>query len=627
MNTGAQEVYFTDASLRTGSGLSPGLVAFASTGMFLGLLGWILILVVRARARRDARAGPIPTGPASQVAGTASGTAAGASAGRKRFLPPLRDPRWGQLACLTSFTVLGAVVLHFPISTAQLILVLATCVITEEALALKARRRLIFPASALITGLSLGLLLRSASDGIFVVAGVVAILSKQVIQARGKHIFNPSDLGLVAVLLLFGHAVTVSPGQWGTAFILLFFIANAGLFAIFSVRRFHVVLSLYLAYAAAEAVRLALSGALSSYEQTVVNASVLLFAFFMVTDPRTSPSTRAGRILYAAWVGLLGVALQAAGLAAGLFYALAISCMLVPWIDARAERALGRRVAPFTWEGVASPKLAQAGASSASAEPNVGLLTALLAPPARWARRTSAPAPGPAPAGASAAASAGTGTQVSSPPGPGAPPPPQPATASPQPATQSPAPEPMPSTATAGVTALEGRLPDHAALPEVVDLEHVAVIGPDDERFGIEVALRSSGEVASGSTDGIAGDSVPWLAALATLHALRQLPGYAEPGEIEAACVVPLGGRMVAVVNLVPGNATHSPPVGSAIVGRAGEHHAIARAVLDAVGKAATQPAVAAQAATHGSEPRPPAWATNGHAQLTKPEGVATGAD
>ncbi len=635
VNTGAQEVYFTDASLRTGSGPSPGLVAFASTGMFLGFVGWILILVVRVRARRDARAGPIPTGPGSQVAGTASGTAAGASAGRKRFLPPLRDPRWGQLACLTSFTVLGAAVLHFPISMAQLILVLATCVITEEALALKGSRRLIFPASALITGLSLGLLLRSASDGIFVVAGVVAILSKQVIQARGKHIFNPSDLGLVAVILLFGHAATLSPGQWGTAFILLFFIANAGLFVIFSVRRFHVVLSLYLAYAAAEAVRLAVSGALSSYEPTVVNASVLLFAFFMVTDPRTSPSTRGGRILYAAWVGLLGVALQAAGLAAGLFYALAISCMLVPWLDARAERALGRRVVPFTWEGVASPKLAQAWASSASAEPDVGLLTALLAPPARWARHTSAPSPGPAPV----AASAPTSTQVSSPPGPGAQPqpatpppqpatpPPLPATPPPLPATASPAPEPMPSLATAGVTALEGRLPGHAALREVVDLEHVAVIGPDDERFGIEVALRSSLEVASGSADGAAGVSVPWLAALATLHALRQLPGYAEPGEIEAACVVPLGGRMVALVNLVPGNATHSPPVGSAIVGRAGEHHAIARAVLDAVGKAATQPAVAAQAAIHGSEPRPPTWATDGHAQLTKPEAVPTGAD
>jgi Na+-translocating ferredoxin:NAD+ oxidoreductase RnfD subunit len=629
VNTGAQEVYFTDASLRTSSSLSPGLLAFASTGMFLGLLGWVLILVVRFRARRDARAGPEPADLDSAGSGTAGAVAAsGASVGRRRFLPPLRDPRWGQLACLTSFTALGAAVLHFPISMAQLALVLATCVITEEALALKSRRQLIFPASALITGLSLGLLLRSASDGIFVVAGVVAILSKQVIQARGKHIFNPSDLGLVAVLLLFGHAATLSPGQWGTAWILLFFIANAGLFVIFSVRRFHVVLSLYLAYAAAEALRLALSGSFSSYEQAVVNASVLLFAFFMVTDPRTSPSTRSGRILYAAGVGLLGVALQAAGLGAGLFYALAIACMLVPWIDARAERVLGRRVVPFTWEGVTSPRLAAAGPSVASVEPPVGRLVASLVSSARWAGLTSAPVAAPAPARVPASAPARVPAPTQAPaPAPVAAPAPAPVAASALLGAQ--LSTPSGPGALAEPTAAQPITAQPAAptFRTIVDLEHVMVTGPDEQRCGIEVAVRSAHEVASGRAHGDAGVSGSWLAALATLDALRQLPGYAEPGELEAACVVRLGERKVALVNLVPVDALHSSPVGSAIVGRAGEHHAVARAVLDALSKVATPAASAAQSSTQ-SAPEPPVWATNGHAPLTtKPEVIAPAGD
>ncbi|MGB3624788.1 MAG: hypothetical protein WA989_03105, partial [Henriciella sp.] len=71
--------------------------------------------------------------------------------------------------------------------------------------------------SAAITSLSLSILMRAVAPWMWLVAGLIGIGLKFAIRYRGKHIFNPACIGIVAMCLVFGRDVWVSPGQWGQA--------------------------------------------------------------------------------------------------------------------------------------------------------------------------------------------------------------------------------------------------------------------------------------------------------------------------------------------------------------------------------------------------------------------------
>lgn len=82
--------------------------------------------------------------------------------------------------------------------------------------------------NAVITSLGLSLLLRSDHYSTVILASALAILSKFVLQVRGKHLFNPANFGIVATLTLTGDA-WVSPGQWGeTQWCALLFVGAGG---------------------------------------------------------------------------------------------------------------------------------------------------------------------------------------------------------------------------------------------------------------------------------------------------------------------------------------------------------------------------------------------------------------
>ena len=141
---------------------------------------------------------------------------------------PWRDVRVAQVALLLVFSLLGHLVLHFTVSALQAGCALAGAMLAEELASVRQKQRLVVPASALITGLSLGLLLRSTQVWPFAAAGVVAIASKYGVRARGRHVFNPSNVGLVVTLAVIPGS-SVAPGQWGSSWVWLFFLANCGL--------------------------------------------------------------------------------------------------------------------------------------------------------------------------------------------------------------------------------------------------------------------------------------------------------------------------------------------------------------------------------------------------------------
>ena len=142
----------------------------------------------------------------------------------------MADPRLYQIGTLASLLVYGIGWLDFDITVGRVVLLLMTVLATQWIGDRLTRGRAPFGStarSALISGLSLCLLLRTNRDDLAVLAAVVTIAAKFVIRVNGKHVFNPTNGGIVAMLLL-TNLVWVSPGQWGAAAFFAFLMACAG---------------------------------------------------------------------------------------------------------------------------------------------------------------------------------------------------------------------------------------------------------------------------------------------------------------------------------------------------------------------------------------------------------------
>jgi Na+-translocating ferredoxin:NAD+ oxidoreductase RnfD subunit len=252
------------------------------------------------------------------------------TAGRR--LPPIvypkpSDPRLVQIAMLGGFVVLGKLELAFQVAWLQLAVVVLSVCLLDVAFTYCRSRVLLAPASGLISALSLALLLRAPSLWLFALAGAVTVLGKQGIRVRGRHVFNPSNLGLLAALALPWGQGRVASGQWGRSWLTLFLILNLGLFIIYKVRRFHLVAAFALSFAAFGLVRSDLGqSSLAALEVTLASGSFLLFTFFMLTDPQTSPGTVGGRVLYAIAVAGVDAALRLSNVPYSLFLALVLVC-------------------------------------------------------------------------------------------------------------------------------------------------------------------------------------------------------------------------------------------------------------------------------------------------------------
>jgi enediyne biosynthesis protein E5 len=178
--------------------------------------------------------------------------------------------------------------------------------------------------SPLITGLSLSLLLRTPVPALWLAAATIAIGSKFVIRVRGKHLFNPANIGIASLLLL-SPQVWVSPGQWGSsAWLAALLVCLAGL-VLQRAARADIALAFLGCYCALLLARaLWLGDPLAIPLHQLQSGALLIFSFFMITDPRSTPDHRLGRIGFALAVAGLGYWLQFDWqLRPGLFFALA----------------------------------------------------------------------------------------------------------------------------------------------------------------------------------------------------------------------------------------------------------------------------------------------------------------
>jgi Na+-transporting NADH:ubiquinone oxidoreductase subunit NqrB len=270
---------------------------------------------------------------------------------RAIFFSFARDPRHYQMSVQAALLVYGFVALSFEIAPARAALIFATTLATQALGGRLTGLRRFEWRSALITALGLCLLMRTSNLGLAIVTAALSIASKFVIRWRGKHLFNPTALGL-GVMMLLTPGVWVSPGQWGHAAIGGFAIGCLGSIVVTRAARADVTFGFLAAWAALLFGRAAWLGQpwVAPLHQ-LTNGSLLLFAFFMISDPRTTPDSRAGRLLFATLVALgAGVVQYVLWRTNGPLWALFACAPLVPLIDRwlPGARHLWRRDAAST---------------------------------------------------------------------------------------------------------------------------------------------------------------------------------------------------------------------------------------------------------------------------------------
>jgi Na+-transporting NADH:ubiquinone oxidoreductase subunit NqrB len=244
-----------------------------------------------------------------------------------------RDPRLYQIFSLSTLLLYGVLWLHFDVSVWRIVVTLATALLTQYAATRFYNLPTFDPRSPLISALSLCLLLRTNDVAVAAVAAFLAIGSKFLIRWKDKHIFNPTNLALVVILT--GGLGWISAGQWGQVAWFGFLVACLGSLVVTRAARADVTiafLAFYVGLLFARAIWL--GDPLTIPLHQLESGALLIFAFFMISDPKTTPDSRTGRIFYALIVALAALYIQL-----GLFHpngplwGLIACAPLVPLLD------------------------------------------------------------------------------------------------------------------------------------------------------------------------------------------------------------------------------------------------------------------------------------------------------
>src|SRR5829696_7257955 len=291
------------------------------------------------------------------------------------LLPTWRDPRLHLAAVIISLQVLGQVAFEFRLSIAQILVSLLTCAVLEVGIAFRRQHVLMWPASALLTGNGVAFILRVpgtehgdwwSMHGWWVFAGTAAfaLLSKHLIHVGGRHVFNPSNIGLVVCFLLLGPEYADPLAFWWGPMsfwlaLALAIIVGGGFAILRRLRLLHIAVTFWITFAASIAVLAASGhdmtarwhlGPVSDWHFWRVLAfspEILVFLFFMITDPKTIPAGRTGRRVYAVSIGLLAALLIAPqttefGAKVAVLSSLALVCLARPLLELASGALAGR---------------------------------------------------------------------------------------------------------------------------------------------------------------------------------------------------------------------------------------------------------------------------------------------
>lgn len=219
------------------------------------------------------------------------------------------DARLFQIGFQAVLLTLGVLLRDFSLLPAQMGLSIAAATLTQAFWLRVFGLRSVGYLSPLITGFGLSLLLRADSLWLHPLVACLAISSKFLIRVRGKHVFNPANFG-VGLALLGLPGAWVSPGQWGNDLGIAVWLVALGALVVQRARRDDAAWLFLATFLGLTAARLFFLG--YSVERgweilmhQALNGALLLFAFFMISDPMTLPDRPAARRLHVALVALL----------------------------------------------------------------------------------------------------------------------------------------------------------------------------------------------------------------------------------------------------------------------------------------------------------------------------------
>ncbi|HEX3543899.1 MAG TPA: hypothetical protein VHT31_05170 [Candidatus Acidoferrum sp.] len=273
---------------------------------------------------------------------------------------PLEVPQWKRLLSLenryiapifiTLILLVGDLSFGILESYQKTLLAIAASIVAELILS-----RLFFGkwpniASAYITGISVGILIRSPAHWPYAVCSIVSITSKYVLRVKGRHIWNPSNFGISVMLFLAPETVASLSIQWGNYLLPMVVIWVLGSVIIYRLKRFHISGLYVVSFLIFAFVRSWLTGSPWQSEIAPITGPMYqLFIFFMITDPRTTVRSKMGQCIAVICVALLEMILRLNQVVYAPFYALFVvgpmSMLIEMWLDSRRTSVAGATVA------------------------------------------------------------------------------------------------------------------------------------------------------------------------------------------------------------------------------------------------------------------------------------------
>lgn len=254
-----------------------------------------------------------------------------------RFIAPL---------LITAILLVGQLGFGMLESYPQTLLAIAVSVVLEIVLGKIFTGKIPNLASAYISGISVGILIRSPFFWPFALCAAISITSKYVLRAKDRHIWNPSNFGVSAMLLLAPFAVASLSIQWGNNLLPLAVIWILGSIIIYRLGRFHITLTYVLSFLVFAVVRSFVTDHSFLAEVAPITGPMYqLFIFFMITDPKTTVrSSKTAQCVVVFFVALAEMILRLFEVVHAPYYALFIvgpiaNLLDIYWVSPRASDA------------------------------------------------------------------------------------------------------------------------------------------------------------------------------------------------------------------------------------------------------------------------------------------------
>jgi len=251
---------------------------------------------------------------------------------------------------ITSILLVSQVSFGLLESFSRTALAIATALVFESVLGRLVYGKLPNLASAYISGISVGILLRSPEFWPYALCSALAITSKYALRWKGRHLWNPTNFSVSAMLLLAPEYVAALSIQWGNNIWPMLIVWVLGAVIVYRVRRLHITVTYVLSFIVLSAIRCQITGhAFLAEVAPITGPMYQLFVFFMVTDPKTTVKSIRWQCIVVFLVALVEMFLRLAEVINAPFYALAIvgpiAMAIEIWRTTRDKVALTRTTA------------------------------------------------------------------------------------------------------------------------------------------------------------------------------------------------------------------------------------------------------------------------------------------